>query len=69
MQHVSTLFPKRWSRRLRIVLVNVVVFLCRVALIEGAVRILNPDIQPLGTDDALIDSDAFGETAGPRPGA
>lgn len=43
------------SRSLRVVVINVLVF--------------NPEIQSIGTEDELIAPDAFGEIAGPRPGA
>lgn len=55
--------------RLWVVFVNVAVFIGMAVLIEGCVRVFNPDIQPLGTDRALIQDNRFGDTAGPRPGA
>lgn len=66
MHGSRTSYSDHW---LLVVFVNVVVLGCLAVLIEGSVRLLNPEIQPLGTDDGLIQPNRFGETAGPRPGA
>ena len=61
---------RRWAGVLAANVVGVVLVLL---LLEGAVRVLRPDVGPSGTDAALFLDDAFvdaeGATVGLRPGA
>jgi len=53
----------------RVILINVAVFLILIAAVEGAVRLLNPEIAPVGTHSGLFAEGVYEETGGPRPGA
>jgi lysophospholipase L1-like esterase len=63
----------RLGRVAGVVAVNVAVAGLLLLVLEGAVRLLRPDIQPAGTEaDVLLDDafvDAEGATVGLRPGA
>lgn len=53
----------------RVVLINVAIFMILILAVEGAVRILNPETVPAGTDAGLFDENAYGDAGGPKPGA
>lgn len=49
--------------------VNVILTMALLVAVEGGVRVIHPQIQPLGTDAVLVDENRFGSVAGPRAGA
>ena len=63
----------RAGRVARVVAVNAVGVAVLLLLLEGAVRVLRPDIEPAGTEASVLLDDAFvdaeGATVGLRPGA
>ncbi len=63
----------RWARAARVAGVNLAVGLALVLALEGAVRVLRPDVGPAGTDAGILLDRAFaddeGTTVGLRPGA
>ena len=73
MQESKSAFDRNVKHRLirifRIVATNVLIFVCLVGLIEVIVRLTHPEINSIGIDRGLIDPEAYGESAGLRPGA
>ncbi len=58
-----------WWRAVRVVAVNVAIFILLCALVEGCVRLAHPELGPLGTEGTLIEAGRYGPTPGLRPGA
>lgn len=54
-------------RFIHIAAINVLVVVGLLLLIEGCVRVMNPEIRPLGMDGALVADSVYGDAPGPRP--
>jgi len=61
--------PTAFRKGLKIVGYNILILLLMSLMVEGCIRLTNPDIKPLATDSVFVKDDVYGNSSGLTPGA